>query len=60
MKKMYEKPRMEVAEFRFAEHIAASGTQAPDIYACETARKLNGVVISGATGTTCYSYSTQL
>lgn len=26
MKKAYEKPRMEIAEFRFSEHIAASGT----------------------------------
>jgi len=26
MKRLYSKPRMEVTEFRFAEHIAASGT----------------------------------
>lgn len=31
MKKKYEKPRLEVTEFRFSEHIAASGAGSCEI-----------------------------
>lgn len=32
MKKQYEKPHLEVTEFRFSEHIAASGTNCYSVY----------------------------
>ena len=53
MKKAYEKPLMEIAEFRFAEHIAASGTA----LSCSAIQYQNSVAVAGGTTAFCTSYS---